>query len=71
MALSIQDERLQAYLDAEKKALVSQEYQEGPVRNRRADLDMIGDGINQLMAGGAGQSVVPVGRSRRVILRDI
>jgi hypothetical protein len=61
----IQQERLQAYLDAEKKALVSQEYQEGTKRTRRASLDQIGDGINSLLATG------PVsGRSRRVILRD-
>ena len=65
----IQADRLQSYLEAEKKALNSQEYQDGTKKNRRADLGSIGSGINQLLAGGAGNS--SSGRSRRVVLRDI
>ncbi|MBP2655880.1 MAG: hypothetical protein H6Q73_3449 [Firmicutes bacterium] len=64
MAEDIQDQRLKNYLDAEKKALISQEYQEGPVKNRRADLNMINQGINELLSSRVG------GRSRRVVLRD-
>jgi hypothetical protein len=70
MADNIQDERLKNYLDAEKKALLSQEYQEGNKRTRRANLNQISSGINELMAGGAGVTLQPGGRSRRVILRD-
>lgn len=65
MADSVQDERLKNYIDAEKKALVSQEYQDGTQRNRRADLNQIREGANALISAGA------VGRSRRVILRDV
>ncbi len=70
MADNIQEERLKNYLEAEKKTLLSQEYQEGSKRNRRANLNQISDGINELMAGGAGINHQPGGRSRRVILRD-
>lgn len=70
MANNIQEERLKNYVEAEKKTLLSQEYQEGSKKNRRADLKAIGDGINELLAGGAG--CVSTGtRSRRVILRDL
>ncbi|WP_333594126.1 DUF6148 family protein [Anaerospora hongkongensis] len=70
MADNIQEERLKNYLEAEKKTLLSQEYQEGSKRNRRANLNQISDGINELMAGGAGINHQPGGRSRRVIFRD-
>lgn len=70
MANNIQEERLKNYLDAERKTLFSQEYQEGGKRNRRADLNRISEGINELMAGGAGVTVQPGGRSRRIIFRD-
>lgn len=71
MADNVQDERLKNYLEAERKTLLSQEYQEGSRRNRRADLNRISEGINELMAGGAGVTISPGGRSRRVILRDV
>lgn len=61
---SIQEERLQNYIDAEKKALQSQEYTVNGQRNRRADLSMISQGINELLGATAG------GRARRIILRD-
>lgn len=70
MADNIQEERLKNYLEAERKTLLSQEYQEGSKRNRRANLNQINEGINELIAGGAGVTVQPGGRSRRVILRD-
>jgi hypothetical protein len=70
MANDIQNERLQTYLEAERKTLLSQEYQVGSKRNRRADLSRISEGINELMAGGAGVSPQPGGRSRRVLFRD-
>lgn len=70
MADNIQEERLKSYIDAERKTLLSQEYQEGSKRNRRANLNQITAGINELMAGGAGMNVQPGGRSRRVIFRD-
>ena len=65
MADSVQEERLKNYIDAEKKALISQEYQDGTQRNRRADLSQIRDGTNALISAGA------TSRSRRVILRDV
>lgn len=70
MTDDVQKERLQAYLEAEKKALLSQEYQVGSRRNRRADLNRINEGINELLAGGAGAAPHPGSRSRRVIFRD-
>lgn len=66
----VQAQRLQNYLDAEKKALNGQEYQDGTKKVRRADLADIGDGINQLLTTGAG-ATPGIGRSKRVILRDI
>lgn len=73
MADTVQDQRLKKYLDAEEKALVSQEYQTAAGRrNRRANLSQIREGIDALIAGGAGVSVQPAGsRARRVILRDL
>ena len=71
MSEEIQKERLNAYLEAEKKALLSQEYQEGSKKNRRADLNDIGAGINNMLAAGIGNDPSEVGkRSRRVIFRD-
>lgn len=69
----IQAQRLQKFLDAEEKALVSQEYQTpGGRRNRRANLSDISNGIDNLLASGAGGTASPVGsRARRVILRDL
>ncbi len=73
MGDSVQDQRLQSYIEAEKKALVSQEYQTaGGRRNRRADLGQIREGIDSLLAGGAGGTAPPAGsRARRVVLRDL
>ncbi len=73
MADTVQDQRLQKYIDAEEKALVSQEYQTaGGRRNRRADLSQIREGIDSLLAGGAGQPIQVAGsRARRVVLRDL
>ena len=64
MADDVQDERLKNYLEAEKQALISQEYQVGNRKNKRADLDKIDKGINGLIGATGG------GRSRRVVLRD-
>ena len=66
----IQADRLQSYLDAEKKALNSQEYNDGTKKVRRADLGDIGTGINQLLATGVGSTSGGC-RSKRVIMRDI
>jgi len=66
---SINDERLQIYLDAEKRALVSQEYQDGTQRNRLADLEKIRQGTDSLISTGAGDSRAK--RSRRIVLRDL
>lgn len=68
---SIQDERLKNYVDAEKKALTSQEYSVGSRKNRRADLSQINQGINELLAGGAGANFTPGSRAKRIILRDL
>ena len=66
---NINDQRLQNYLDAEKKALVSQEYQDGTQRNRRADLNQIRQGADLLISAGAGGARSR--RARRIILRDL
>ena len=67
-----QEERLQNFLNAEKKALLSQEYRTGSRKNRRADLDKISKGVDSLLAAGA-DGVAPAAgtRSRRVVLRDL
>lgn len=68
-----QEERLQNFLDAEKKALLSQEYRTSDGRmNRRADLNQISQGVDSLLAAGADGTAPPAGsRSRRVVLRDL
>jgi len=68
-----QAERLQAFLDAEKKALISQEWRTADGRvNRRANLDQISQGVDSLLASGAdGAAPIPGSRARRVILRDL
>ncbi len=64
---SIQQQRLQHYVDAEQKALESQEWQKKDFKNRRANLTDISAGINQLLAGtGSGRR----GRAKRIVLRD-
>ena len=68
-----QAERLQNFLDAEKKALVSQEYQTADGRKtRRADLGKISQGVDSLLAAGADGATPAAGsKSRRVVLRDL
>jgi hypothetical protein len=66
----IQEERLKNYLDAEKRALESQEYMVDGQRNRRAELNQLNAGINSLLVGGAGDQSRPGSRVRRIILRD-
>lgn len=67
-----QAERLQNFLNAEKKALVSQEYKAGGRTNRRAELAQISQGVDSLLAAGADGSAPPAGsRARRIILRDL
>lgn len=68
-----QEERLQNFLDAEKKALLSQEYRTSDGRmNRRADLNQISQCVDSLLAAGADGTAPPAGsRSRRVVLRDL
>ena len=67
----IQKQRLQKYLDTESEVLVSQEYQTGKRRTRRAELNSVRAGIDQMLAAGVGvDGVAPGVRSRRCILRD-
>lgn len=68
-----QAERLQNFLNAEKKALLSQEYREADGRlNRRADLNQISQGVDALLASGADGNAPAAGtKSRRVVLRDL
>ena len=68
-------ERLSAYYEAELAVLSGQEYRIGTRMLRRADLDQIRSAINeleklvqQLEAQANGNTV---GRTRRVVLRDI
>ena len=72
MAEDINKQRLANYLEAEKKAMEGQEYQDGSIKVRRADLDKLGSGINTLLATGAGATVTGTsqGRCRRVIFVD-
>lgn len=68
-----QEERLQNFLDAEKKTLLSQEYRTSDGRmNRRADLVRISQGVDALLAAGADGTTPAAGtKSRRVVLRDL
>jgi hypothetical protein len=68
-----QAERLANFLDAEKKALISQEWRTADGRvNRRADLGKISQGVDALLSSGAdGAAPIPGSRAKRVILRDL
>lgn len=63
----IQEQRLQNFMDAEKKALEAQEYQKKDFRARRADLDDISAGLNKMLSENGTRSR---SRSRRIILTD-
>lgn len=78
MADTVQQARLRALLAAEVKVLKSQEWQDGTVKNRRADLKTIQAEIATLRAAGvtlaeeATESATVARRvyAKRVILRD-
>lgn len=63
----IQEQRLQNFIEAEKKALEAQEYQKKDFRARRADLDGISAGLNKILSENRTSSN---GRSKRIILTD-
>lgn len=68
---NINDERLQNYLDAEKKALNSQEYKDGTKTVRRADLSSISNGLSGLIAAANLKDGSTVVTAKQVIPRDI
>ena len=61
------EQRLQNYLDAEKKALAAQSFKDGKVEIQRADIGSIRKGVDELLSGGDDSSG---SRCRRVIMRD-
>lgn len=52
MTDTVQQARLRALLEAEKKVLKSQEWQDGTIKNRRADYQQIRRSIDELRAAG-------------------
>lgn len=78
MTDTVQQARLRALLEAEKKVLKSQEWQDGTIKNHRADYQQIRRSIDELRAAGvtlpeeSAESVQASGsaRTKRFILLD-
>ncbi len=78
MTDTVQQARLRALLEAEKKVLKSQEWQDGTIKNRRADYQQIRRSIDELRAAGvtlpeeSAEAVRASGsaRTKRFILLD-
>ncbi len=78
MTDTVQQARLRALLEAEKKVLKSQEWQDGTIKNRRADYQQIRRAIDELRAAGvtlpeeSAEAVQASGsaRTKRFILLD-
>ena len=52
MSDTVQQARLRALLEAEKKVLKAQEWQDGTIKSRRADYQQIRNSIDELRAAG-------------------
>lgn len=52
MSDTVQQARLRSLLEAEKKVLTAQEWQNGTIKNRRADYQQIRKSIDELRASG-------------------
>lgn len=78
MTDSVQETRLRALIESEKKILKAQEYQDGTIKNRRADYMQVRTAIDQLRAAGvtlpeersADSGVTANPKSKRVVLLD-
>lgn len=75
MADTVEQARLRRLLEAEQEVMRSQEWQDGTVKNRRADLKNISAEINKLRAAGVTLDDEVTGgsvkrRAKRVILLD-
>lgn len=78
MSDTVQQARLRALLEAEKKVLKSQEWQDGTIKSRRADYQQIRNSIDELRAAGvtlpeetAGSTkTASASRTKRFVLLD-
>lgn len=68
----INQERLQNYVDAEKKALEAQQYTDGKVQLQRASLRNIRSGLDAIIASSSDSSTAVSGGAsfRRVVLKE-
>jgi hypothetical protein len=78
MSDTVQQARLRSLIEAEKKVLTAQEWQNGTIKNRRADYQQIRKAIDELRSAGvmlpeetAGTAQSATGaRTKRIILLD-
>lgn len=78
MSDTVQQARLRALLEAEKKVLKAQEWQDGTIKSRRADYQQIRNSIDELRAAGvtlpeetAGSiGAASASRTKRIVLLD-
>lgn len=78
MSDTVQQARLRALLEAEKKVLKAQEWQDGTIKSRRADYQQIRNSIDELRAAGvtlpeetAGNTgAASASRTKRIVLLD-
>lgn len=68
----INQERLQNYVDAEKKALEAQQYTDGKVQLQRASLRNIRSGLDAIIASSSDSGTAASGGAsfRRVVLKE-
>lgn len=68
----INQERLQNYVDAEKKALEAQQYSDGKVQLQRASLRNIRSGLDSIISSAADSKTAASGGPsfRRVVLKE-
>lgn len=68
----INQERLQNYVDAEKKALEAQQYSDGKVQLQRASLRNIRSGLDSIISSAADSETAASGGPsfRRVVLKE-
>jgi hypothetical protein len=78
MSDTVQQARLRALLEAEKKVLKAQEWQDGTIKSRRADYQQIRNSIDELRAAGVtlpeetagGTGAASASRTKRIVLLD-
>lgn len=78
MSDTVQQARLRALLEAEKKVLKAQEWQDGTIKSRRADYQQIRNSIDELRAAGVtlpeetdgSTKTASASRTKRFVLLD-